>query len=114
MAADLHVWAIRTDEYQQIAELLPGRTPERGVTLFGAGEAHPEQEAISILGTVEEHHGEWSHRPPLDVLEVLGAEPTPDVRAALSDLGFTEVAPRTGGFVASRRNALLSFSAPDR
>jgi hypothetical protein len=73
------------------------------VTLFAADEGGPEHEVVSIFGTVEEHHGEWSHHPHLDEVEVLGAEPTPDVRAELSGFGFTDIAPSGRGFIASRK-----------
>lgn len=71
------------------------------MTLFDAAGASPEHELISIFGTVEEHHGEHSHDPPLDEIEVLGAEPTPEVWTALSAFGFTEVVPARRGFVAT-------------
>jgi hypothetical protein len=99
---------MRTHEYQQVADGVrrtsPGHTLERGVTLFAAGDSGPEHELISIFGTVEEHHGEYSHRPPLDEVEVLGAEPTPDVGAELSGFGFTDIVRSDDGFVASRRH----------
>jgi hypothetical protein len=108
IAAGRHVWAIRTHEYQRVADedrrRSPGHTPERGVTLFSAGEASPEHEVISIFGTVEEHHGEYSHRPPLDEVEVLGADPTAEVRAELSAFGFTDIVPSGRGFLASRKH----------
>lgn len=108
IAADRHVWAIRTHEYQHVADEVrrtwPDHSLERGITLFAAGEARPEHGLVSIFGTVEEHHGEWSHCPPLDEVEVLGAEPTHDVRAELSGFGFTDIARSERGFVASRKH----------
>ena len=96
IAGEQHVWAIRADEYLRVAEE-PMRSArysaERGLTLFGTGNGTPEDEVISIFGTVEEHHGEYSHDPPLDEVEVLGAMPTPEMRAELSAYGFTDVVP---------------------
>jgi hypothetical protein len=107
IAVDRHVWAIRTSEYQHAADEVrrnsPRHSPECGVTLFAPINASPEDEVISILGTVEEHHSEYSRDPPLDEVEVIGAEPTPEVRAELSAFGFTDIAPSERGFVASRR-----------
>ena len=108
VAGDRQVWAIRTPEYQRAADeerrSSPGHSLERGVTLFGADNASPEHEVISIFGTVQEHHGEYSRHPPLDEVEVLGADPTPEVRAELSAFGFTTIVPSGRGFVASRRH----------
>jgi hypothetical protein len=108
IAAGRHVWAIRTHEYQRVADeerrRSPGHTLERGVTLFGAGKTSPEHEVISIFATVEEHHGEYSRRPPLDEPEVLGADPTPEVRAELGAFGFTDIVRSGTGFVASRKH----------
>ena len=106
IASDWHVWAIRTPAYQQVAEAewrdVPAYSPARGVTLFAADDASPEEALVAIFGTVEEHHGVYSHDPPLDEVEVLGAEPTPEVRAELSVYGFTDVSPSERGFVARR------------
>lgn len=75
---------------------------ERGVPLFGADKASPEDEVVSIFETVQEHHGEHSHDPPLNEVEILGAEPTPAVRAEFSAFGFADIVPSERGFVASR------------
>jgi hypothetical protein len=108
IAGDRHVWAIRTPEYRRAAdEERPSsgcHSLERGVTLFGADNSSPEDKVISIFGTVQEHHGEYSHDPPLDEVEVLGAEPTPEVRAELNAFGFTDIVPAERGFVAQRRH----------
>lgn len=74
------------------------------MTLFGAGDRSPEDEVISIFGTVHERHGEYSHDPPLVEVEMLGAEPTADVRAELNASGFTDIVPSERGFVALRRH----------
>jgi hypothetical protein len=105
IAGDRHVWAIRTPEYQRVADeerrSFPGHSLERGVTLFRADNTSTEQALISIFGTVQEHHGEYSHHPPLDEVEVVGADLTPEVRAELSAFGFTEIVRSGRGFVAS-------------
>jgi hypothetical protein len=99
---------MRTHEYQRIADeerrRSPGHTLARGVTLFSAGKASPEHEVISIFGTVEKHHGEYSHHPPLDEVEVLGADPTPEVRVEIGAFGFTDIVRSRAGFVASRKH----------
>jgi hypothetical protein len=106
IVGDRHVWAIRTPEYQRVADeerrSSPGHSLERGVTLFGADRLSPEDEVISIFATVQEHHREYSHDPPLDEVEILGAEPTPEVRAELSAFGFADIVAAERGFVALR------------
>jgi hypothetical protein len=107
LAADRHVWAIRIHEYQRVAEeerRSPGHTLERVVTLFGAGKASPEHEVIAIFATVEEHHGEYSHHPRLGEVEVLGADPTTEVREEFGAFGFTDIVRSGTGFVASRKH----------
>jgi hypothetical protein len=47
---------------------------ERGAASRCSTEAtSPLKELIDIFATVYEHHGEYSHEPPLDEVEVLGA-----------------------------------------
>jgi hypothetical protein len=67
--------------------------------------ASAEQLCEEIVGTVDEHHGEYSRVPPLGRLRVYGAEATPELQAELARYGFTEVANMTDGFLATSRSA---------
>ena len=79
---------------------------EKGVTMFRATPgASAEQLCAEIVGTVEEHHGEYSHVPPVGRLRVYGAQATLDLQAELARYGFTEVASMTDGFLAGSRSA---------
>jgi len=70
--------------------------------VFNGGEPSPEAEFIAIFATIEEHHGAYSHAPALSEIEVLGAQPTFEVRAELSEYGFDDVSPSQRGFAARR------------
>ena len=107
LAPRCHVWAVRSPVNEGAAERIRAAAGgsfslESGVTLFAPGGGGPEDDCVAILATVEEHHGEHSHDPPLSAVEVHGAEPTAAVRAELDALGFTRVEPAGDGFVASR------------
>jgi hypothetical protein len=70
--------------------------------VFNGGGGTPEREVASILGTVEEHHGQYSHEPPLTIIEVIGAAVTPEVRTELEAHGFERWQESPAGFVAYR------------
>ena len=101
-----HVWALQLPEYERVVR--KHRSTERehdlesGVTVFNGGEPSPEAEFIAIFATIEEHHGAYSHAPALSEIEVLGAQPTFEVRAELSEYGFDDVSPSQRGFAARR------------
>jgi hypothetical protein len=56
----------------------------------------------SELGTIDLHHGEYSHDPPFSVLHVYGADPTPKLIEALAGFGFVNIIPADEGFTARR------------
>jgi hypothetical protein len=104
----IHVWVIGTPVNRASAEALwrnhrGGPSLDRGATTFAADPADPRDEVIaSMLDTIDLHHGPYSHTPPWSVLEVYGTSPTPSLVAALAEFGFTDIAPTTEGFRASR------------
>ncbi len=108
LARTCHVWAVRAPETESIAERVwhdhqpdGGQWNESGLTLFN-GASTPEESLVSILGDLELHHGQYSHDPPLSVIEVLGTVMTDHIREALTELGFTEIRTTDHGFVAQR------------
>jgi hypothetical protein len=109
-AARMPVWIADTPANRAAAAALrreaPASVPHTAagaVTTFRvASEESPAEWALRALGDVDLHHGQYSHAPPYGALEVVGAEPTPDLRAALAEYGLTEIEPRPGGFLASR------------
>ena len=78
---------------------------ESGITLFNGRGRSPEAEFVGIFGTVQEHHGAYSHTPAMSEVEVIEAQPTADVRAELSAYGFDEVSVSGRGFIARRDSA---------
>jgi hypothetical protein len=75
---------------------------DSGVTLFQPSGRGPDEDCLSIIDTIEEHHGEHSHDPPLTIVEVFGANATAKVRNEFAALGFRRLEPSPSGFVAFR------------
>jgi hypothetical protein len=98
LASRLHVWLIDTPMNRAAASAVwqngvHGQSLETGVTTFKVEHlSAPDQIVASMLGTVDDHHGHYSHEPPWSLLEVYGAEPTPILSAALLEFGFTNIA----------------------
>jgi hypothetical protein len=96
LAARMHVWVADTPVNRAVAERLwaerPTYSAEAGVTTFrvdAGAESHVW--AASVLGAIQDHHGEYSHDPPVDAVEIHGAVLTGELRAALAAHGFTQV-----------------------
>ena len=108
LAARLHVWIIDTPENHLAAAAIWSENKnhhslERGTTTFRADPTSPPDESVaSILETVDLHNGEYSHTPPWSVLEVFGANPTPQLVDALAGFGFLNIASTHDGFRAWR------------
>lgn len=110
LAARMHVWVADTAVNRPAAERVwaAGTPPDlgSGVTTFKVDSTRsPEEWCASIVGTVEEHHGGFSHDPPVTELEVYGTPPTVSLQAAFATYGFREFTPLGGGFRASSRPA---------
>ena len=105
LASKCHTWVVRSDPNDAVFAALrqgdPTYSLEKGVTIFNRAET-PEASFLSIIGTVEEHHSEYSHDPPLSVIEVIGLEPSAEVRDELDSYGFRNIEPSQDGFVARR------------
>lgn len=105
LASRFHVWAVRSPQNEAATEVVrasePDYSPDSGVSLFNAA-ADKDADLLSILSVVEEHHGAYSHDPPVGTIEVIGTQPTPAAREALADLGFRQLEPTAAGFLAHR------------
>ena len=101
-----HVWIVRSEANDVVVGSIRqddgGYSLEAGVTDF-IGDETPEASFLSILSAVEEHHGEYSHDPPLSVIEVIGMESSAAVRDELELYGFRDIEPSSNGFIARRR-----------
>ena len=107
IAQRVHVWLCRSPSNTAAAEAYrsadPEQSLERGVTTFSVQEHEtPEDMLLSVLGDVDLHHGEHSHPPPWDTLEIFGVGPTASVRAALADYGVNAFDTTPYGFKCSR------------
>src|SRR5688572_23407312 len=89
LASRLHVWIAATTSNRAAAERYWQTHPppsgadffEAGVTTFNVdGSQSADEWCAAILSTVEEHHGEFSHKPSVSELEIYGTIPTPRLR----------------------------------
>jgi hypothetical protein len=83
LSRDRHVWAVKSPVNDPVIEEVWASAPHHwlvsGVTAFNAGHS-AEDSCLSILGVIEEHHGPYSHDPPLTEIEVVGVQPTAALR----------------------------------
>ena len=102
-ALHYHVWALKTPTIEEIAneywDKHPPSSDGTGISLF-SGVGTPEEDLLSIIDTIELHHGIASSGPTVGTIRVLGAQPTDRVREVISTLGFTQIEPIEDGFVA--------------
>jgi hypothetical protein len=105
LSRDRHVWIVRSSRNDEVVDSLRAGSNEHslesGISTFAAS-GTPEESLLSILGTVEEHHGEQSHDPPLSVIEVIGISATDGIRGQLLADGFGQIEPDGEGFTAYR------------
>jgi hypothetical protein len=62
----------------------------------------PDDSLISILSAVDLHHGEYSHKPPYSVLNVIGTSWSEAIQEKLDQYGFAAHEDTAGGFIARR------------
>jgi hypothetical protein len=107
LALSSDVWAVRTAATEEVTRRIwEERTPQEtgpltgGVTLFtGIGDA--EHDLLSIIDTVELHHGiAGGEASAVNTVRVFGTGPTDAIRDAFGSLGFTRLVLITDGFVA--------------
>ena len=90
------VWIIDTPTNHNVIEKL-WQDSERqdyltGVTSFKAEDnVLPEEIVLDMLDSVYDHHGPFSHDPPMDALHIVGAEKIPEICNWFREEGFTQV-----------------------
>ena len=94
LAERMHVWAADTPANRHTVERLwatvTAPSIERGVTVFRVSPSEPSDAWVAdIIPDVELHHGEYSHNPPVDTLEIHGTVLSTRLRMALDAAGFT-------------------------
>jgi len=94
LANRLHVWICDSPANRPAIEAIWRAQGDRkydiesGATIFNcAPDQSVEDALVNIIGTVDLHHGEYSHEPPWSVIEVIGCEPTPRIRSAFAEFG---------------------------
>ena len=107
IASRCHVWLALTPSNRTLADAYRRTNPEysleHGVTAFTiAPDATPEGQVLGVLGEVDLHHGQYSHTPPWDTLEIYGASPSPALRAALAEFGVVAFRETPDGFSCTR------------
>jgi hypothetical protein len=103
LAQRLHVWIIRSpinelavQEYARNAKADDDEDAlSSGVTMFDHGQLDGR-----LLESVWDHHGEFSHEPPLSEIHVIGTRPTKSALDALAGFGFKVDAEQSDGFIA--------------
>lgn len=104
------VWVVNSPNNQESAQSLwkehPNRTHLDGVTVFKAPEDRsPEQIFLDQIGTIDLHHGEYSADPAYTVIRCYGCKLTPEIRDALTELGFDSFKSLDEGFEVTRPSA---------
>lgn len=78
----------------------------KSITLWSiARQTQSEEDWRSVVYDVDLHHGEYSHDPPVSVIEVFGPAPSRDAEAAFSSFGFTSISRSPFGFTARKPSA---------
>lgn len=108
VAERIHTWVVDSPTNRAVAEtiwrVMPSHDLERGVTAFRVDPHQTRAEwCLDILPVVVEHHGQFSHEPPVSVLEIHGTERTPKLAERLAALGFEDIETTATGLMAGLR-----------
>jgi hypothetical protein len=89
LAPKMPLWIVDTPINRAAAESHWRQQPEDSVTTFKVNPgASPEDWCAGVLGTVIEHHGDYSHDPPVSSLEIIGAQPVGSLVATFAGMAF--------------------------
>lgn len=107
LAARVHVWACASPHNRRFAETYWSEarkaSAERGITMFDVADSDSAEDILlGVLSNVDLHHGNLSHTPAWDGLEVYGVSATPTIRQALAEHGVAEFVATPEGFRCSR------------
>jgi hypothetical protein len=101
LAKEMPVWAPNLTQYELIAKSVRESFPD-ALTLYKPDDsASPEEELLSLLPTIDLHHGEYSLTPWTE-LSVYGASPTAEIAEVLKEFGVAELVATEYGFRTSR------------
>jgi len=112
IASRIHVWLVDSEPNRRAAQVFWGKhqattqSIEEGITTFVVDpNDDPEQWCEAILGTIDLHHGEHSHTPPLSALEVYGVSLSEALKSSFEAYGFTTLQSTSYGFCAGHKSA---------
>jgi hypothetical protein len=105
------IWIVDTPTNKPVVERFWKERPDEdhltGITTFkDAASLSAEDKLLSLLDTIELHHGVYSADPPYTVLEVFGSQLTDNAKNVLSEYGFDKFQITSTGFASSRPKAL--------
>lgn len=107
LAARTHVWVVDTPPNHAVASQiwaqLPDHPLEFGVTTFKVlPNSSANEQCLGMLDTIELHHGEYSHTPPVSVLEIIGLPFSEELRLGFAEFGYNEFQCNSNGFRATK------------
>jgi len=111
LASRVHTWVVDSQTNRAAAEDIWQKNQEdgepysieNGVTTFGVfWNESAEHWCEGVLGTIDLHHGEYSHTPPLSVLEIYGLPFCEPLRSHFAEYDFTVFQETDYGFRASK------------
>ncbi|MDY0357593.1 MAG: hypothetical protein RBR19_17055 [Sedimentisphaerales bacterium] len=101
LPVDEPVWVVASEVNRLVVQALWRERAD--VTSFRfTPQAAPEDRLVSILSTVDLHHGEFSHDPPYSVLNIIGVEWSPAIQDEFDSFGLNRFEATAEGFVAMR------------
>lgn len=107
LSSKVHVWIVDTPENKPWIKQIHSSTKpslESGATSFPCDDNDtPEQQLLDIISDVDLHHGQYSHKPPWSVIEVIGANLSDQVEKEFKEtFGITEFERSPNGFTAKK------------
>jgi hypothetical protein len=104
---DEPIWIVDTPTNRLAYEAVwRERKPESYLVGFSSFKVNPNEQPedwlISILDTIDEHHGEMSHDPPWSRINVIGVRWTQRIAEELEVFGFTSHQDSPEGFTATK------------
>jgi len=111
LARRVHVWIVESPAntrwarqiWQERDRASDSDPLASGVTCFASEPRHSAQAAfLSILETVDDHHGGYAHEPGWTELEIYDLECTAEIASELKGYGVERIEARGKGFIAFR------------
>ena len=107
LAGRTDIWVVSSDENRSAAEAIWAEQPEGSKEFELTIWSKPFDLTIAatwsgILGNIELHHGEYSHEPPVNVLEFIGVAPSEVARQALAEYSYSVIELTASGFRARK------------